>query len=75
MGIGFGIVLIAAGAILMWALTDVSIPYVDADTLGLILFVVGLFTVALAVFMNFQSSRSKHVQEHQYRDHRGNGYY
>ena len=33
MGIGLGVILIVAGAVLMWAL-NVDLSYVDDDTLG-----------------------------------------
>ena len=36
MGIGLGIVLIVAGAILLWAV-DVDLPVIDDDELGVIL--------------------------------------
>jgi len=65
MGIGVGIFLIVAGAILLWAV-DVDIPYVSGDTLGLILLVVGVLAVVLALVMNAQRSRTKHVQENRY---------
>ena len=65
MGIGIGIVLIVVGAILLWAV-QVNIPFVSDDTLGIILIVVGVLSVILALVMNAQRSRTKHVQENRY---------
>ena len=41
MGIGVGLILIAVGAILTWAVTD-TVSNVDLSTIGVILMVVGL---------------------------------
>jgi uncharacterized membrane protein HdeD (DUF308 family) len=65
MGIGIGIVLIVIGAILLWAV-QVDIPFVTDDTLGIILMVAGILAVILALVMNAQRSRTKHVQENRY---------
>jgi hypothetical protein len=65
MGIGLGVILIVAGAVLMWAL-NVDLSYVDDDTLGLILFIVGILTVALSLVMNMQRSKTTHIEEHRY---------
>jgi uncharacterized membrane protein HdeD (DUF308 family) len=65
MGIGIGIVLIVIGAILLWAV-QVDIPFVTDDTLGIILIVAGILAVVLALVMNAQRSRTKHVQENRY---------
>jgi uncharacterized membrane protein HdeD (DUF308 family) len=65
MGIGVGIVLIVIGAILLFAL-DVDLPFVSDDTLGVILLVVGVLAVVLALVMNAQRSRTRHVQETRY---------
>ncbi len=48
MGISFSILLIAAGAILRWAVT-VTIAGVNLQTVGLILFVVGILGVLLSL--------------------------
>ncbi|WP_375424628.1 hypothetical protein [uncultured Friedmanniella sp.] len=65
MGIGTGIVLIVIGAILLFAL-DVNIPFVSDDTLGIILIVAGVVTVILALVMNAQRGRTRHIQENRY---------
>ena len=65
MGIGLGVILIVAGAVLMWAL-NVNLSYVDDDTLGLILFIVGIIAVLLSLVMNAQRSRTTHIEERRY---------
>ncbi len=65
MGIGLGIVLVVAGAVLMWAL-DVNLSYVDDDTLGLILFIVGILAILLSLVLTMQQGRTKHVEERRY---------
>ncbi len=67
MGISFSILLIAAGAILRWAVT-VTIAGVNLQTVGLILFVVGILGVLLSLafwnswggFQNESLRRSNH---------------
>jgi uncharacterized membrane protein HdeD (DUF308 family) len=65
MGIGIGIVLIVVGAILLWAL-NVNLPFFSDDTLGIILIVAGVLAIILALVLNAQRSRTKHVQENRY---------
>ena len=65
MGIGLGIVLIVIGAILTFAL-KVNLPFVSDDTLGVILMVAGVIAIVLALVMNAQRGRTKHVQENRY---------
>ena len=65
MGIGIGIVLIVIGAILLFAL-NVNLPFVSDDTLGIILLLVGILSVVLALVMNAQRGRTRHVQETRY---------
>lgn len=65
MGIGIGVVLIVIGAVLLWAV-QVNIPFVSDDTLGIILMVAGVLSIVLALVMNAQRSRTKHVQENRY---------
>lgn len=50
MGIGTGIFLLAAGAVLAWAI-DVDLPYIDDDALGMILAFVGLAVVVISVIV------------------------
>ena len=68
MGIGLGIVLIVAGAILLWAV-DVDLPFIDDDALGVILLAAGVLGIILALVMNHQRSRRTHtVEERRYAD-------
>ena len=65
MGIGLGIVLLVLGAILLFAL-NVNIPFVSDDTLGIILMVAGAVALIIALVMQAQRGRTKHVQENRY---------
>ena len=68
MGIGLGIVLIVAGAILLWAV-EFDLQFIDDDALGVILLAAGILTIILALVMNAQRSRSKHtVEDRRYDD-------
>jgi uncharacterized membrane protein HdeD (DUF308 family) len=64
-GIGLGIVLIVVGAILLFAL-NVDLPLVSDDTLGIILIIAGVLALVLALVLNAQRSRTRHVQETRY---------
>ena len=65
MGIGLGIILLVIGAILLFAL-NVNIPFVSDDTLGIILMVAGAVALIIALVMQAQRGRTKHVQENRY---------
>ena len=65
MGIGVGIVLLVVGLILVLNVVP-DIPAIDDVTLGWILVVVGALAVVLALLMNQQRSRTKHVEERRY---------
>jgi uncharacterized membrane protein HdeD (DUF308 family) len=65
MGIGTGIVLIVIGAILLFAL-NIAMPFVSDDTLGIIFIVAGALALILALIMQAQRSRTKHVEEKRY---------
>ncbi len=65
MGIGVGIVLIVIGAILLFAL-NVNLPFVSDDTLGIILIVAGIVAVILALVLNAQRGRTRHIQDSRY---------
>lgn len=62
MGIGAGIVLILIGLIIIFAL-DFNLPFLSDTTLGIILIAVGALALVLALVINAQRSRSKHVTE------------
>ena len=65
MGFGLGVVLVVAGAVLMWAL-NWDIPNVDDNTLGLILFIAGIATVLVSLLVNMQNRRTTHVEKRSY---------
>ena len=58
------ILLIAAGAILTWAVTDNTTGF-DIHTIGIILLIVGIVgliaSLARGTFMGFTTSRERHV--------------
>jgi hypothetical protein len=65
MGIGVGISMIVIGAIWLFAL-NVNLPFVSDDTLGIILIVGGALALVLALVMQAQRSRTRHVEEKRY---------
>ncbi|RYE80539.1 MAG: hypothetical protein EOO74_02005 [Myxococcales bacterium] len=68
MGLGLGIVLLVAGAVLYWAV-DVDIPGIEDNTLGLILMIAGAVAIVLGLVVNAQRSRSTtHVVEERRND-------
>ncbi len=68
MGIGLGVVLIVAGAILLWAV-EFDLQFLDDDALGVILLAAGALAIILALVMNAQRARTKHtVEERRYGD-------
>jgi uncharacterized membrane protein HdeD (DUF308 family) len=66
MGIGLGIVLLVIGLILVVDVINVGSSFVDEGALGWILIIAGALAIILAVVMNAQRSRTKHVQETRY---------
>ena len=67
MSIGLGVILVVVGAVLMWAL-DWNLSYVDDNTLGLILFIVGLGTIAISLVVSLRGNRTTKVERHHYDD-------
>jgi hypothetical protein len=65
MGIGVGIVLIVIGAIMLFAL-NADLPFVSDDTLGIIFIVAGALALIMALILQAQRTRTKHVQENRY---------
>ena len=63
--LGAGITLLVVGAILTFALT-IDIPGIGKDTLGIILMVAGAVALIVALVMQAQRGRTKHVQENRY---------
>ncbi len=66
MGIGTGIVFVVIGLILVLGVVQFDISFVDDVALGWILLLVGILAIILAVVMNQQRSRTKHVEERRY---------
>jgi hypothetical protein len=65
-GIGAGIVLVVAGLILVTGVVNVDLKFIDDGGLGWILLLVGILAVVLALVMNQQRGRTKHVEEQRY---------
>jgi uncharacterized membrane protein YccC len=57
MGIGTSVVLLAAGAILYWAV-EVNLPFVDDNALGAILMVGGAIAATATVILNARRSQT-----------------
>ncbi|WP_182379610.1 hypothetical protein [Nocardioides sp. WS12] len=63
MAIGLGIVLIAAGLILLLDVLTVDLSFIDDSALGGILLAVGVLAIGLSLVVNQQRSRHKVVEE------------
>jgi drug/metabolite transporter (DMT)-like permease len=68
MGIGLGIVLVLAGLVLVTGVVNYDINFIEDQTLGWILLIVGALALVLALVMNQQRSRSTHVEERRIQD-------
>ena len=66
MCIGLGVVLVVIGLILVTGVVNFDISFIDDQGLGWILLVVGALAIVLALVMNGQRSRTKHVEERRY---------
>lgn len=66
MGIGLGVVLVVLGLILVTGVVNFDIGFIDDQGLGWILLIVGALAIVLALVMNAQRSRTKHVEERRY---------
>lgn len=66
MGIGLGIVLLVIGLILVLGVVNFDIGFIDDQGLGWILLIVGILAIVLALVINQQRSRTKHVEERRY---------
>jgi tellurite resistance protein TehA-like permease len=60
MGIGTSLFLIAAGAILRYAVAD-DVSGIDVPTVGLILLIVGIIGLIISLFMTFAYNRRETV--------------
>ncbi len=63
MGVGVGIVLLAAGLILVLDVVNVGTTFVDEGALGWILVIVGVLAIVIALIMSQQRSKVTHVDE------------
>lgn len=68
MGIGIGIVLVIIGLVLLFNVIQYDIPNVNDHALGWILLAIGLLAIVLALVMNAQRTRTKHIEERRYDD-------
>lgn len=66
MGIGLGVVLLVLGLILVLDVVQFDIGFIDDQGLGWIFLIVGVLAIVLALVMNQQRSRTKHVEERRY---------
>jgi cell division protein FtsW (lipid II flippase) len=63
MGIGLGIVLVLAGLILVTGVVNYDMDFIEDQTLGWILLLVGVLALVLSLVINQQRNRSTHVEE------------
>ena len=63
MGLGVGIFLIVLGLILVSGVINYDINFIEDTTLGWILLAAGVLAIVLALVMNAQRTRTKHVEE------------
>ncbi len=63
MGLGLGIFLLVLGLIFVSGVIEYDINFVEDTTLGWILLLAGVLAIILALVMNSQRSRTKHVEE------------
>ena len=66
MGIGLGIVFLVIGLILVLNVVQFDLSFIDDVALGWILLIVGILAIVLALVMNNQRSRTRHVEERRY---------
>lgn len=58
MGIGLGIVLVLAGLVLVTGVVNYDISFIEGQTLGWILLMMGALALVFALVMNQQRSRA-----------------
>jgi predicted tellurium resistance membrane protein TerC len=71
MGIGLGIVLLVIGLVLVLDVVTFQVPFIDQHGLGWIFVIVGALAIVLALVMNAQRSRTKHIEERRYNGESG----
>ena len=65
MGIGLGIILLLAGLVLVTGVVEYDINFIEDQTLGWILLLVGVLALVLSLVINGQRGRSSTtVEEH-----------
>ena len=69
MGLGLGILLLVVGLILVTGVIEYDINFIEDTTLGWILLLAGVLAIILALVMNQQRSRTKHVEERRVNPH------
>ena len=62
MGIGIGILLLLAGAILYWAV-NFDLGFLNEQVLGIILMVAGALSILLTLILNAQRNRSGSTED------------
>jgi uncharacterized membrane protein HdeD (DUF308 family) len=63
MGLGIGITLIVIGLILVTGVVNFQTDFIDQTGLGWILLAAGVLAIVLGLVMNYQRTRSTHVEE------------
>lgn len=63
MGLGIGITLIIIGLILVTVVINFETSVIDQTGLGWILLAAGILAIVLGLVMNYQRTRSTHVEE------------
>ncbi len=63
MGIGVGVVLLVLGLILVLDVIQFDINFIQDETLGWILLIVGILAIVLSLVINAQRSRTRHVED------------
>lgn len=66
MGIGLGVVLLVLGLILVLGVVNFDLNFVDDLALGWIFIIAGILAIVLALIINQQRTRSRHVEERRY---------
>lgn len=63
MAIGLGVILLAAGLILLFDVVTLDISFVNDNALGTILVIVGVLAIVLSLIVNQQRSRNTVVEK------------
>lgn len=63
MAIGLGVLLVAAGLILLLNVVTIDLSFIDDAALGGVLLAVGVLAIVLSLIVNQQRSRRKVIEE------------